>query len=67
MSASPIGCQIILLDDAGQAFQCLPDTFPDSTALVIGDYGYVYDRTEQDDDGQQVRYFKRTREQAKQD
>jgi len=53
-----LGFQVVLVDARDQELERIPDVYEDATALVIGDYGYVLERTTFEG-GQRVRYFKR--------
>jgi hypothetical protein len=55
-----LGFQVVLLDHDGKELERIPDTFPDFSSTVIGEWGYVHQsEREATEDGQRVRYFKR--------
>jgi hypothetical protein len=53
-----LGFQVVLLDEQGQELERIPDVYGDDSWIVIGDYGYLLERTIEEE-GQRVRYFKR--------
>jgi hypothetical protein len=55
-----LGFQVVLVDEQGQELERIPDVYPDFSAIVVGDYGYMH-LPERDavEEGQQVRYFQR--------
>lgn len=53
-----LGFQVVLLDEQGQELERIPDVYYDDSWIVIGDYGYLLERTTFEG-GQRVRYFTR--------
>jgi hypothetical protein len=60
---SILGFQVVLLDEAGQELERIPDIYEGQSHFVRDAYGYVHlsERETYDKDGQRVRYFQRVK------
>jgi hypothetical protein len=44
-----LGFQVVLLDEQSQEMERIPDVYGDDSWIVIGDYGYLLERTTEEE------------------